>query len=167
MNTLSMKYLFISLIASILFLISCEENPENSDLTQSIVGSYSGTVTLKIGSNEANDIVNQQIIVEKIDDKRIRLIPSTYPDSSPVDSLEFEVDLTATPLGFIKSEGVMLTIASENFAEGSVSGTPFSLNSVQKEAHGKYDRNTSELIFAIEIIKNGVSDFEFFSGKKQ
>lgn len=162
-----MKYLFISMITAFLFLSSCEENPENSDLTQNIIGEYSGTVTLKIGSNEANDVINQQIRIEKIDDKRIKLIPSIYPGVSPVDTLEFEVDLTATPLGFINSEGVMLTIASESFTEGSVSGTPFSLNSVQQEAHGKFDRNTSELIFAVEILKNGVSDFEFFSGQKQ
>jgi len=162
-----MKYLFVSLLSSLLLFTSCEENPKNSDLSADIIGSYEGTVTLKIGSSEANDVEFQEFLIEKIDDKTVRIIPQIYPDSSPVDSLQLEAVLTATPFGFINTEGLMLTIASETFAEGTVVGTPFSLNSVQQEAHGKFDRNTSELVFALEIVKNGVSDFEFFSGKKQ
>lgn len=162
-----MKYLLICLTCSLLLFSSCEENVENTDLTTNIIGSYTGTVTLKIGSIEASDVDNQSFSIEKIDDTKIKLIPSTYPDISPVDSMEFTVDLTTTPLGFINTEGVMLTIASETFAEGTVAGTPFSLNSVQQDAHGKYDNSTQELVFAVEIVKNGVSDFEFFSGKKQ
>lgn len=162
-----MRNLFFLLIPSLLFLFSCEEAPENSDLTQQIIGSYSGTVTLSIGSPEANDVENQEFLVEKIDDTSIRLIPQTYPSQSPVNNLTFVANLSKTPLGFINSDGVMLTFASEVFDDGTVSGTPFSLNNVQQDAHGKYDEDTQELVFALEIAENGVSDFEFFVGKKK
>ena len=162
-----MRYLIYLLLFPLLFIVSCEENPQNSDLTTQIVGSYSGTVTLKIGSPDANDVENQSFIVEKIDDTSVRVIPQTYPDQSPIDSMSFTANLTITPLGFINTDGVMLTFNSEQFAEGSVSGTPFSLNSVQQDAHGRYDEDTRELVFALEIVKNGVSDFEFFVGKKK
>lgn len=162
-----MKYLLICLTFSLLLFSSCEENVENSDLTTQIIGNYKGTVTLKIGSSEALDVDDQEFLVEKIDDSKIRLIPVIYPDVSPVDTLNFSVDLTATPLGFINTEGVMLTIASETYADGTVSGTPYSLNNVQQDAHGRYANDLQELVFAIEIVKNGVSEFEFFVGKKQ
>ena len=147
-----MRYLIYLLLFSLLFVVSCEENPQNTDLTTQIVGSYSGTVTLKIGSPDANDVENQSFIVEKIDDTSIRLVPQVYPDQSPIDSMTFTANLTFN---------------SEQFAEGNVSGTPFSLNSVQQDAHGRYDEDTRELVFALEIVKNGVSDFEFFVGTRQ
>ncbi|MEL6256496.1 MAG: hypothetical protein AAFR87_31125 [Bacteroidota bacterium] len=162
-----MRYLFYLLLFPLFFVLSCEENPQNSDLTTQIVGSYSGTVTLKIGSPDANDIENQSFLVEKIDDTSVRLTPQVYPNQSPIDSMSFTANLTITPLGFINTDGVMLTFNTEQFADGSVSGTPFSLNSVQQDAHGRYDEDTRELVFALEIVKDGVSDFEFFVGKRQ
>ena len=162
-----MRNLFFLLIPSFLFLFSCEETPENSDLSQQIIGTYSGTVTLSIGSPGATDIGNQEFLVEKIDDTSVRLTPQIYPNQSPVNNLTFVADLSRTPLGFINSDGVMLTFASEDFSDGTVSGTPFSLNNVQQDAHGKYDEDTQELVFALEIVENGVSDFEFFVGKKK
>ncbi|MEM6802197.1 MAG: hypothetical protein AAF696_12385 [Bacteroidota bacterium] len=162
-----MRNLFFLLIPSLLFLFSCEENTENSDLTQQIIGSYTGTVTLSIGSPGANDVENQEFLVEKIDDISVRITPQIYPNQSPVNDLTFVANLSRTPLGFINSDGVMLTFASESFMEGTVSGTPFSLNNVQQDAHGKYDEDTQELVFALEIVEDGVSDFEFFVGKKK
>ena len=160
--------LFIITLLFFTIFSACKPEPGDSDLTTEIIGTYQGILTLNLGTDSIKDIENQMLRVEKIDNENVRLIPLTYSDESPVDSLNLTAKLTPTPLGFIRTEGVMLTFDLLDFAQGTVNGTPFLVNGGgDLGEHGKYDRETGNLIFALEIIKDGKASYELFDGQAQ
>jgi hypothetical protein len=61
----------------------------------------------------------------------------------------------------------MLTIGKVSYSKGTIEGTPFSfVSGSDPKAHGKYDRETGELIFALQIFKDGIDHYELFVGNK-
>jgi hypothetical protein len=164
-----MKIRFFIFALVVLSVISaCKNEPMNEDLTVDIVGTYRGTHTLNLTTDSVVDFSNQVITVEKIDNEHVRVIPINYPDQSPVDSLVLTATLTPTPYFFIRTEGVMLTFDQTNFTEGVVNGTPYlTTGGGDLGEHGRYDRATGNLVFALEVVKNGAATYELFDGQFQ
>ena len=95
-------------------------------------------------------------------------MPINYPDESPIDTMVLTASLTPTPFAFIRTEGVMLTFDSEDYSQGTINGTPFLANIAgDLGEHGKYDRRSGNLVFALEIIRDGVAFYELFDGQVQ
>ena len=159
---------FIFFLLILLTFFACKNDPTGGDLTVDIVGTYRGTASLNLDTDSIQDYENQVISIEKIDNEHVRIIPVNYPSQSPVDSLILTATLTPTPYGFIRTEGVMLTIDELNFGQGVVRGTPFLVSGGgDLGEHGKYDRSTGSLIFALEIEKDGTASYELFDGQFQ
>ncbi|MEL6674965.1 MAG: hypothetical protein AAFR61_22350 [Bacteroidota bacterium] len=157
-------YLAVMLIAS----LGCNQAPVEIDLGAELAGTYLGRLTLQAGSNQATDVEGQKIEITRLDNSRMLLRAITYPDSSPLDTLSIEADLTPTPFGFIQTEGAMLTFKPVSFSGGTLNGTPYSISGGgTKEAHGAYNRNTQELVFAVEILEGSEADYELFVGTKE
>lgn len=164
-----MKQFLFSLSLGLMFLLAaCGEKPLD-DLTVNITGTYEGIVTLHLGTDSARDVENQRIVVTKVDDETIEISMSEYPDSSPVDSLTLNVSLTQTPDGFTQTNGLSLVINPVSFQEGTVKGTPYLTSSLGQplSEDGKYVNDTQELLFTLEIMKNGTAIYELFQGFKQ
>ncbi|GAB4408942.1 MAG: hypothetical protein OHK0039_12330 [Bacteroidia bacterium] len=138
-----------------------------SDLAQYIPGTYTGSVSLHLDTDSAQEVAQQRVEVFRIDDTRVGIRALVYPTPRPLDSLELQAGLTATPYGFIQSKGVMLTFEPVSIGGGTVRGVPFSVSGGQQIEHGKYDQESGELIFALEIESSGVLTYEMFVGKKE
>lgn len=162
MNRIILSLLLSS--CSLLILNSCVE--DNPDLTSNIVGIYEGIVTLNLDTDSIRDVPNQQIEIIREDDTHVRIVPLTYPDESPADSIELTALLSPTPQGFINTRGVMLTISQEIYDRGTIVGVPFSIN-IQGDEHGKYERETGKVLYTIETVIDGVEHYELFEGQRQ
>lgn len=164
-----LKKTFLSLFVLLsIWGIGCDNNPDVSDLTTNIVGVYEGTLTINLSTDSAEDLTGQRIEIQRIDDETVSILPITYPDSSPVDTLELVGLLTQTPYSFIQTKGVMLTIEETTYQKGTVSGTPYSLTlGTERQEDGKYDEETGELIFALQIFIDGKDHYELFQGTRQ
>ena len=149
------------------FLFSNCNNGEPLDLTDNIVGTYDGIVSLYLDTDSTLDINNQTVEITKLDDNNIQILLKSYPAKSPAQGQSFNALLTKTPYGFIRTEGVMLTLESLTITEGVIHGTPYLVQGGDREAHGSYNREKGELVFALEVNRNGVVEYELFSGNKQ
>ena len=162
-----MKYLpAIVLFGLLLGLSACSKN-DITDRTINIVGVYEGDVALYLDTDSTRDFTNQRVEIRKVDDNRVQILMLEYPDESPADTLEFFAELTPTPLGFIRTKGVLLTIGSTSYAEGVVKGVPYLGAAGGLDEHGLHDEESGELVFALEVLINGVNNFELFQGRKQ
>jgi len=151
----------------ILALCSCRPE-ENPDLGTAVIGIYEGSVTRYLGTDSAFDIDNQRIEVEAIDETHARILPLSYPDASPADTIPLTALLTATPYSFITTDGVMLTIDPVSYTEGKIEGVPYSISiGGDPEEHGVYETQSGRLFYTIEIIRDGVPEYELFEGWRQ
>ncbi|MEM7370624.1 MAG: hypothetical protein AAF587_18575 [Bacteroidota bacterium] len=162
MNRIALILLIV--FSSWLSLSSCRE--DNPDLTTNIVGIYEGILTLNLDTDSIRDVNNQQIEIIREDDTHVRIVPLTYPDESPADSIQLTAFLSPTPQGFINTRGVMLTISQEIYDRGTIVGVPFSVN-IQGDEHGKYERETGKLLYTLETVIDGVAHYELFEGQRQ
>ena len=166
LSTLWLKSSLLPIWFFMIFAVSCN-NAEPIDLTEQIVGIYDGTVSLYLGTDSIIDVANQQVDITRVDDEHIQITPVKYPSETPVSGQTFTALLTRTPFGFIRTAGVMLTIESISSSEATINGTPYLVQGGDREAHGRYNEETGELIFAFEVVKNGVVDYELFEGERR
>lgn len=163
-----MKFFLLTFLSLSLILFSCKNDPSGSDLTVNVVGTYSGTVTINIGTDSAYDVTGQQVEIARVDDDHIQVTPLIYPNESPADTVNLTALLTPTPFGFITAKGVMLTLEPTSLNSATINGTPYSVSGGgSREAHGSYNRETGELVYAIKITKDGKESFELFQGSRE
>ncbi|MEM6343371.1 MAG: hypothetical protein AAF927_05805 [Bacteroidota bacterium] len=163
-----MKYFLMSAgLCLMLGLFSACVEPANPDLTTLIVGEYSGVVALNLDTDSLRDVTGQSIRITKIDDETVEIEPVNYPDSSPVKDLKLTAKLAITPDALIKTDGVSLIIEQVAFNDGTVEGTPFLVSGSIASAHGKFENNTGDILFTLQVITNGVDRYELFEGTIQ
>ncbi len=163
-----MKYLLLSvgLCLTFSFFVACGESP-NPDLTTLIVGEYSGTVALNLDTDSLKDVTGQSIRITKIDDETVEIEPVNYPESSPVKDLKLRAKLMRTPDALVKTDGVSLITDLVSFSDGTVQGTPYLISGAVASDHGKFEDNTGDILFTLQVITNGVDRYELFEGTKQ
>lgn len=161
-----MKYFLLS-AGLILGLFSACVEPANPDLTTLIVGEYSGTVALNLDTDSLRDVTGQSIRITKIDDETVEIEPVNYPESSPVKDLKLIARLTLTPDALVKTDGVGLKIDLVSFNDGTVQGTPYLVSGAVASDDGKFENNTGDILFTLQVITNGIDRYELFEGTKQ
>jgi hypothetical protein len=163
-----MKQSFFAFSLSLLLLFSaCVEQPQ-PDLTASIVGTYVGVVSLNLDTDSLTDVPDQRLSITRIDDETIEINMLEYPSSSPVDTLTLTASLSPTPDGLVSTRGVSLKIAAVNYEFGTVEGTPYltTAGGVTSD-DGRFVEDTGELLFTLQILRNGVDHYELFTGIRQ
>ncbi|MEL7531071.1 MAG: hypothetical protein AAFN10_07180 [Bacteroidota bacterium] len=163
-----MKYFLMSAgLCLMLGLFSACVEPTNPDLTTLIVGEYSGVVALNLDTDSLRDVPNQSIRITKLDDETIEIEPINYPESSPVKDLKLRAKLAPTPDALVKTDGVSLVIDLVSFDDGTVQGTPYLISGSVASDHGKFENNTGDILFTLQVITNGVDRYELFEGTIQ
>ena len=164
--------LTFGIISLLILFSSCDPNAGVTDLTTNIVGVYEGTVTLNLDTDSIRDIANQRLQISRVSDDTIRIEMLTYPDSSPVGQEVLTASIIRTPYGFIQTDGVMLTIHRQEYSfgtiDGTIEGTPYLIaQGGQYREDGSFEDISGDLVFALQIFKNGVDHYELFQGSKQ
>ncbi|MEL6589253.1 MAG: hypothetical protein AAFQ68_04205 [Bacteroidota bacterium] len=163
-----MKYLLLAagLFLSMSMFVACGETPD-VDLTTLIVGEYSGVVALNLDTDSLKDVPDQRIRISKVDNSTVEIEPVNWPESSPVKDLTLTATLLRTPDGLVNTDGVSLTIALASFNDGTVEGTPYLISGGVASDDGKFENNTGEILFTLQVITDGVDRYELFEGIKQ
>ncbi|MEL6654738.1 MAG: hypothetical protein AAFQ87_28435, partial [Bacteroidota bacterium] len=81
--------------------------------------------------------------------------------------LTLTATLLRTPDGLVNTDGVSLTIALASFNDGTVEGTPYLISGGVASDDGKFENNTGEILFTLQVITDGVDRYELFEGIKQ
>ena len=138
-----------------------------SDLTLDIAGTYTGTLTLHLDTDSAQDVPNVRLAVVRVDDETVQLTPLDYPAASPLAGQALSAQLTRSPDGFVRTEGVVLTIGSVSLPDGSAQGVPFAGPvATGPEQHGRYVRESGSLLYTVQLLRNGVDTYELFDGQR-
>lgn len=147
--------------------ISCR--PElPSDLTLDIVGTYRGTLTLNLGTDSSRDVSGVELAITRLDDEQVEISPLTYPAASPLAGQPLAARLSRTPNGLIQTEGVMLTLDLLTLPDGTVQGVPYAGPVASApDQHGRYARATGELLYTVQIWRDGVDTYELFEGQRE
>lgn len=144
------KYFFLAAIAASMFSISsCAKEDEPTDYTESIVGTYSGSV------NAGGTIVSQSISVTKVSNTEVRIAPASGTASS-----SFNAEVTEESDGIFK-----LTVDEQAVGGGKIKGNSSLTN--DPTVNGTYTNSDKKLTYSVYVTPTGGSDvLENYSGTK-
>jgi hypothetical protein len=147
---------FMAIIAAFLiFSQSCKKD-QGPDLTESIVGSYNGTVQDSVVG--VNNIThnNQVIVITKVDNSHVRV----SANGTLADYFEYEAELIES------STGVVLTIPSQQSGGSTIEGLPITtVNGAS--ASGSYNSSTKVFGSLVRSTTGSPTVIEATSGTKQ
>ncbi|RMG74060.1 MAG: hypothetical protein D6722_02885 [Bacteroidetes bacterium] len=139
-----------------------------ADLTLDVTGSYTGTLTLYLDTDSTQDVADLQLTVSRVDDETILLTPTAFPAESALAGQVLQADLRRSPDGFIRTEGVVLTLVPADLpGGGTLQGVPFAGPvATAPDQHGRYELETGNLLFTVQILRNGVDTYELFEAQR-